>query len=308
MLPGFNTTRAKPFLKWAGGKTQLLAQMEAYFPQELRTGGIKRYIEPFIGGGAVFFHIAQEFGVEEFFILDINSDLILAYQTLKEAGHVVISRLLDMESKYHSLEPTTQSEFYYRTRSAYNKKKQDINYSNFSEAWVERTAQLIFLNRTCYNGLFRVNSKGEFNVPFGSYKNPTICNVDNLNAVVDVLQRTSIIQGDFTLCREHVNSETFVYFDPPYRPLTRTASFTSYSSTAFDDVEQLRLAALYKELSARRAKLLLSNSDPRNEDLEGDFFDRAYAEFTIERVSASRVINCNATKRGQITELLIMNY
>jgi DNA adenine methylase len=177
-----------------------------------------------------------------------------------------------------------------------------------SLAAVKRTAQLIFLNRTCYNGLFRVNSKGAFNVPHGSYKKPVICDEDNLNAVAEVLQRATILLGDFETCRKYVHAGTFAYFDPPYRPLNKTSSFTSYAVKPFDDAEHVRLANLYKSLHQSGAKLMLSNSDPHNEDPGDDFFDALYAGFNIYRVQANRMINSKPEGRGPITELLITNY
>ncbi|NJN44832.1 MAG: Dam family site-specific DNA-(adenine-N6)-methyltransferase, partial [Anaerolineae bacterium] len=175
-------------------------------------------------------------------------------------------------------------------------------------AAVKRTAQLIFLNKTCYNGLFRVNSKGEFNVPHGSYKNPTICDVENLNAVAEILQRTTILCGDFEISQKFIHSKSFVYFDPPYRPLNKTSNFTAYDVKPFDDMEQERLANFYRLLDKTGAKLMLSNSDPHNQDKKDDFFDHLYDGFKIHRVKASRMINSKSEGRGQITELLITNY
>jgi DNA adenine methylase len=174
--------------------------------------------------------------------------------------------------------------------------------------WIERAAQIIFLNRTCYNGLFRVNRKGEFNVPFGRYKNPEILNEDNLNDVATLLKTTQIILGDFTKCRRLINKKTFIYLDPPYRPLSVTASFTNYSKNGFTDNDQMRLAKFYQDLDAIGAKVMLSNSDPRNENPSDTFFDDLYSNYRIERVPAKRIINCNGARRGEINELIITNY
>lgn len=300
--------KAKPFLKWAGGKTQLVDQIAKYLPFELRAGLIHKYAEPFIGGGALFFHIAQAYEIEHFLIADVNEELILAYRTLKIDVEGVIDILNAMEQKYHLLSPSRQKEYFYSVRFQFNEKRPDINYQRFDKTWLERTAEIIFLNRTCFNGLFRVNSKGEFNVPFGRYKNPMICSENNLREVSQILQRTEIQLGDFTNCESFTTPDTFVYFDPPYRPISKTANFTSYSRFDFDDVAQLRLASFYRVLDKKGSKLMLSNSDPKNENPQDDFFDEAYKHFHIQRVKANRMINCNADKRGAINELLIMNY
>lgn len=300
--------KAKPFLKWAGGKTQLVDQIAKFLPFELRTGMIHKYAEPFIGGGALFFRIAQAYEIEHFLIADVNEELILAYRTLKNDVDGVIDILKTMEEKYHLLSPSRQKEYFYSIRFQFNEKHPDIDYQRFHKPWLERTAEIIFLNRTCFNGLFRVNSKGEFNVPFGRYKNPMICSEDNLREVSQILQRTEIQLGDFTNCESFTTSDTFVYFDPPYRPISKTANFTSYSRFDFDDAAQLRLASFYRLLDDKGAKLMLSNSDPKNENPDDQFFEDAYKDFDIQRLRANRMINCNADKRGPINELLIMNY
>jgi DNA adenine methylase len=212
------STKIKPFLKWAGGKAQLIEQIATQLPDELKHGIIHRYVEPFIGGGALFFNIAQMYEVEEFFISDVNEELILAYKIIQKDVENLIILLKEMERKYHHLTVNRQKEYFYAVRFQLNENRPSIDFNNFQEAWIERTAQIIFLNRTCFNGLFRVNSKGEFNVPFGKYTNPSICNEENLMAVAELLQRTEIRLGDFTECEPFINSNTFVYFDPPYRP------------------------------------------------------------------------------------------
>lgn len=301
-------TKAKPFLKWAGGKGQLIEQIDSYLPLELKTGKIKRYIEPFIGGGALFFHIAQSYEVEELVINDVNEELVLAYTSIKNDCDCLISLLKEMESHYFALSPVEQQDYFYQFREQFNLSRSAIDFNQFEDNWIKRTAQIIFLNRTCFNGLFRVNAKGGFNVPFGKYKNPTICAEENLKAIANILARTTILLGDYTQCQDYVDSNTFVYFDPPYRPLNKTSSFTSYSTFAFNDSEQLRLASFYKALHDQNALLMLSNSDPKNENPLENFFEEAYSSFKIERVKASRMINSNAEKRGAIDELLIMNY
>jgi len=298
----------KPFLKWAGGKSQLIEQLEPNFPPQLANGSIKRYIEPFIGGGAVFLHIAQVYKVEEFFIFDINPELILAYKTIQKYVDDLIEVLLKIQAKYLALNEAERKNYFYQTRSTFNSQRNKINFQNYDKDWIKRTAQIIFLNRTCFNGLFRVNSKGQFNVPVGRYKNPTICDPENLSAVSLLLQRTEIHQGDFAECEKFVDKSSLVYFDPPYKPISKTANFTSYSQNNFNDFEQLRLRDFFKLLDGKGAKLILSNSDPKNQQLDDDFFEVAYKDYTIKRVKAARSINSNALRRGQINELLITNY
>jgi DNA adenine methylase len=302
-----NTT-ARPVLKWAGGKGQLLEQIINYLPKELKTGQITRYIEPFIGGGALFFFIAQNYAVRELYISDSNAELIVLYTTIQQRPKDLIRILGDIEKNYHALTAEKQKEFFYEIREKYNQEQPTFNFGDFFAQWINRAAQIIFLNKTCFNGLFRVNSKGGFNVPHGDYKNPRICDTDNLSAVSEILKRTVIKYADFTECESFIDENAFVYFDPPYRPLSKTASFNAYSKANFGDPEQERLAKFYRLLDRRGTKLMLSNSDPKNTEITNEFFDELYNGFDIKRVKASRNINSNSAKRGQITELLITNY
>jgi DNA adenine methylase len=300
---------AKPFLKWAGGKTQLLGQLRAYYPDALVTGEITRYAEPFVGGGAVFLDVMQRSNITEAYLFDINPELIVAYTAVQRNPQGLIELLNEYRSRYTPLEEAGRSQFYYAVRQHYNAQKNTVNFDYFSPAWIERAADLIFLNKTCYNGLFRVNSSGHFNVPFGNYVKPEIFDSANIRAVSQLLQRTTIRWGGFDMCRGFVNRQTFVYFDPPYRPISPTSSFTSYSADRFDDEEQRRLAAFFASLHATTAaRLMLSNSDPKNIDPDDNFFDDLYAPFTVRRVRASRMINSVASGRGKITEILVTNY
>jgi DNA adenine methylase len=303
-----SATNARAILKWAGGKSQLIEQISSLLPQELKVGKIRRYAEPFIGGGAVFFYIAQTYNIDDLYISDRNQELILLYQTLKRDVESLIEILAEIETKYFALTSIEQNQYFYEIRSKYNQERDRLDFSNFSSAWLKRAAQIIFLNRTCFNGLFRVNSQGDFNVPCGKYKNPRICDRSNLLAVSQVLQRANIIHADFSAVSEFVTPDTFVYFDPPYRPISKTANFNSYSRYDFNDSEQNRLAKFYRQLDGKGAKLMLSNSDPQNEDPNDDFFEILYQGFNIKRVSANRSINSKASKRGAIAELLITNY
>jgi DNA adenine methylase len=303
-----NLPQVKPFLKWAGGKGQLLEEIKQIFPDELTTGKIHKYIEPFVGGGAVFLHVARSYPVEEFFLYDLNPELILAYKTIQKDVQELIEVLKDIQEKYLALDERERKTYFYHTRSQFNQRRKQIDFNNYNYEWIERTAQIIFLNYTCFNGLFRVNAKGEFNVPIGRYKNPTICNESNLRALSKILAKTHIHQGDFTECQQFVDRNTLVYFDPPYRPLSKTSNFKSYYSKPFDDSEQLRLRDFFRLLDKQGAKLILSNSDPKNEDDNDNFFDLAYSGYQIKRVKAARYINSKGSKRGEINEILIMNY
>lgn len=301
---------AKPFLKWAGGKTQLLDEFCKRLPVGLENGEITRYVEPFIGGGAFFFYLNQRFSFERCLICDANEELILAYRVIKRSVKKLINELGILKSDYLSKDKTERELFYYEVRDSFNKELPGIDFLNYSPGWAGRAAKIIFLNRTCYNGLFRVNRTGEFNVPFGGYKNPDILNEGNMREVAMVLKNTNtrIMSGDFTQCRNYVDDQTFVYFDPPYRPLSQTSSFTSYSKDGFSDRDQIRLADFFKELDAKGAKIMLSNSDPRNQDSYDTFFDDLFSCYTVERVPARRIINSNGARRGDIDELIITNY
>ncbi len=299
---------ARPFLKWAGGKTQLLDEVAKRLPVELKGNTITNYVEPFIGGGAVYFSLNRNFNFDTSYICDVNEELILSYRVIQKSVKKLIAELVMLQADYLSKSEEKREEFFYEIRDEFNKNLPEINFQKYSSGWIERAAQIIFLNRTCFNGLFRVNRQGEFNVPFGNYKNPDILNEDNLNDVAALLKTTTILLGDFTGCGKFVDMHTFVYFDPPYRPLNQTSSFTSYSKNGFSDPDQLRLAEFFRELDAKGAKIMLSNSDPKNENPADTFFDDLYSEFYLQRVPARRRINCNGSRRGTINELIITNY
>lgn len=300
--------RAKPFLKWAGGKTQLLPDIQELLPSELKQGKVKRYIEPFVGGGAVFFFLAQFYDLEEIIISDINTELLITYRTVREDVQGLIEHLSQLKKSFLSLPEPDQSKFFYEQRDLFNENRSEIEFPHFQPGWVRHTAQFIFLNHTCFNGLYRTNSKLKFNVPFGKYKQPGIFDEHNLRTTSQILQRVKILSGDFEICKEFADENTFIYFDPPYRPLSKTASFGSYYKSGFNDDEQVRLAVLLRDLNSKGAKLMLSNSDPKNENPQDEFFDELYRDFRITRVKATRAINSNGTKRGQISELIITNY
>ncbi|WP_457613716.1 DNA adenine methylase [Methanocaldococcus sp.] len=286
---------AKPFLKWAGGKTQILRQIEENLPNDLKEGKIKKYIEPFVGGGAVLFYLLQKYRFKEVVINDINEDLILCYKVIKNDVNSLIEELSSLREEFLLLNEEKRKDFYYKVRDEFNKNK-----NNFDE--VKRVSQFIFLNKTCYNGLYRVNKKGNFNVPYGRYKNPKIFNEENLKNVSKILKNVKILQGDFEIIEEFVDDRSFVYFDPPYKPLNKTSYFTSYTKYDFNDNDQIKLAEFYRKLDKRGSKLMLSNS------YNIEFFEKLYEGFNIKKVVAKRMINCKGSRRSNIYELLILNY
>lgn len=294
----------KPFLKWAGGKGQLIDQIALHLPPAFKTGRIKKYFEPFLGGGALFFWLSEQYDFESAYLYEINPSVNVCYQVIQKNIGKLIKELGQLELEYISASEKGKEKLYYDKREEFNV----FLRRKVSNSVVRRTALLVFLNKTCFNGLYRVNSQGEFNVPFGRYKNPTICNEDNLYAVSELLQKAEIFCGDFAQCLEYADNESFVYFDPPYRPISTTASFTSYSKDIFDDQEQKRLRKVYGELDKKDACVMLSNSDPKNVNPNDNFFDDLYRGYRIERLNATRLINCNAERRGSITEILVMNY
>ncbi|MGB9978538.1 DNA adenine methylase [Methanobacterium sp.] len=304
-----NDSGAKPFLKWAGGKTQLLDEFDKRLPPEIKESKvIKRYIEPFIGGGAMFFFLKRKYDIKESFLFDINPELIIAYKVIQKDYKALLDKLSEIKHKHLQKSEDKRKEHYYQIRDKYNKQIENFNYTSFNGEWIERVTYLIFLNKTCFNGLFRQNKKGGFNVPFGRYKNPSIYDEKNIIEVSNALKNTEIFYGDFTTSSKYIQKYNFVYFDPPYRPLNRTSSFTNYSKDGFFDEDQIRLAQFYEEMDKREAYLMLSNSDPKNKDINDHFFDDLYKNYNINRVPAKRHINSNASKRGEISELIITNY
>jgi len=293
--------RAKPFVKWVGGKTQLLPTIGQAISRA--TAGMDEftYVEPFVGGGAVLFWTLGNIpNVRKAVINDINTDLVTAYKTIRDTPEALITELRQLEREYRSLNSEeARREFFLGKRDDFNAKQA----SN-----VENTTLFIFLNRTCFNGLFRVNSKGGFNVPFGCYENPRICDEDTIRANSELLQRVEILSGDFENTLLCAGENTFFYLDPPYKPLSRTSSFNSYAKEEFGDKEQIRLKQFCDILTERGSLWMLSNSDVRSNDPQNTFFDELYSRYEINRVWASRIVNANPEKRGKLTELLINNY
>jgi DNA adenine methylase (dam) len=292
----------KPFLKWAGGKGQLLREIEKYYPFENTV--ITKYAEPFLGGGAVLFDILSKYDLEEVYISDINVELINTYRIIRDDIDELVSILEVMQNEFIERDTVERKSYYMSKRELFN----DLKITGDETINIEKAALMIFLNKTCFNGLFRVNKKGMFNVPMGSYKNPMICDEKNLCAVSEKLQKVNIVCGDYRKSSEFIDESTFVYFDPPYRPITGTANFTAYTENSFNDKEQIELAKFVDSMNRKRAKIVISNSDPKNTNIEDDFFDNIYDSYKIKRVDATRMINCNSESRGKIKELLISNF
>lgn len=301
--------QAKPFLKWVGGKTQLLEELESRLPKRIKqTKIIPSYIEPFVGGGALFFYLKSRYRIKKAYLIDNNQDLILTYKVIQRNPLGLIKALSALQNKYLRRDDSGRADFYYKIRDKYNHQRNRINYLDFSAEWVNHAGFVVFLNKTCFNGLFRQNSTGGFNVPHGRYKNPKICDSKNIIEVSKTLKSVKILNADFSECKRYATTGTLVYFDPPYRPLNTTSSFTGYTKEGFCDNEQIRLAGICRELSQNGVFVLLSNSDPSNENKKDRFFDEIYDGFNINRVLANRMVNCNPDRRGQIQELLIANY
>ncbi len=291
----------KPFLKWAGGKGQLLKEIEQYYPFN---NMITKYAEPFVGGGAVLFDILSKYDLEEVYISDINSELINTYCIIRNDIDSLIEILYAMQREYTPLDTNNRKIYYNKKREHFNHLKVNGNESTN----ILKAALMIFLNKTCFNGLFRVNKKGLFNVPMGAYKNPMICDEKNLRAVSEKLQNVTIFCGDYKESADFIDENTFVYFDPPYRPISDTASFTAYTENLFNDKKQIELAHFVDDMHKKGAKILVSNSDPKNLNADDNFFDNIYSAHKIKRVEATRMINCQAQSRGKIKELLISNF
>lgn len=295
-----SAVQLKPFVKWAGGKSQLVDELEKMLPSHGEKI-LKKYVEPMVGGGALLFDILSKYNFGQIYISDINAELINAYEIIKADIDVLIARLKELQTAFLSENESGRKNFYYAARDKFNSLRLNADSS------AEKAALFIFLNKTCFNGLYRVNKKGKFNVPMGAYKKPCICDEDNLRNVSKALQKVEIVCGDYSLSKRFIDGESFVYFDPPYRPISQTSDFTSYNTDVFDDNEQLRLAHFIDEINETGAKIVLSNSDPQNKDENDTFFEELYKAYTIKKVEASRMINSKPDGRGKIKELLIYN-
>ena len=298
----FPSKVTKPFLKWVGGKSQLITQIEAYYP--FNDKRIKKYCEPFVGGGAILSNILSHYKISEAYISDVNLELINTYQMIRDNLNEMLIELKELQEAYLSMDHSNRQEFFYEKRKRFNELKSLGTEGN----GIEKAVLMIFLNKTCFNGLYRVNRKGEFNVSMGAYANPIIYDEENLKAVSYLLQSVQIVHGDYHLSEQFVDDTTFVYFDPPYRPISSTSNFTAYTEECFTDNEQIELAQYVNTLTERGAKILISNSDPSNVNPWDTFFQDLYKGYHFYAVEATRMINSKGSGRGKIYELLISNF
>lgn len=297
----YNNKKIKPFVKWAGGKTQLLKHISAILPKDIVSKKFT-YIEPFVGSGAMLFWMINNVEhIDKIIINDLNADLINVYNVIKEFPRNLINYLFAYQQDYYDLEndENKKNKYYYDKRNNFNKRNADL---------IEHAALFIFLNKTCFNGLYRVNSKNEFNVPIGKYKRPLICDEQNIINISSKIQNIRIICGDFEETEIFINENTLIYFDPPYKPLNNTSNFNAYNDKIFNDNEQRRLEKYCEKIDRQGVKWILSNSDMKNINHKNNYFDMLYGKFNIIRVPAKRSINSKSEKRGLISELLITNY
>lgn len=298
---------SKPFVKWAGGKRQLLPVIESNLPEGLGDS-ITRYCEPFIGGGALLFHLLGKHNFKEVYISDMNTGLITVYYQIRDNLEELIIELGKLRDEYYSLpDLDAKAEYYYDHRKNYNLLAKDGVVVGEHEKIV-LASLFIFINKTNFNGVYRVNRKGEFNIAFGKNESPAILDEENLRAVSKDLQSIHIHHGSYQDAEEWIDENTFVYLDPPYRPLNLSANFNSYMSSGFNDEDQAELSDWVQKQSGRGAKLMLSNSDPKNFNPDDNFFDDLYSWATIQRVSARRNVSPDASTRGKMNEILVTTY
>lgn len=293
--------KAKPFIKWVGGKGQLIDQLEALLPADFSERENVTYIEPFVGGGAMLFYMLNKYpNINSAVINDINPDLTLCYQVVRDNPTELIMALNDIQSEYYSLKSDEERKLFFL------QKREHFNTKSLNQ--IENTTLFFFLNRTCFNGLYRVNKAGKFNVPFGRYSKPKICDAETIYADSKILQKVEIMTGDFEYTINKITGNTFFYLDPPYRPLSSTSSFNDYAKEEFNDDAQIRLKLFCDRLNELGVVFMLSNSDCMAKDGKDRFFDDLFVDYRIERVWASRNVNAIASKRGKLTEIVVGNY
>lgn len=291
----------KPFVKWVGGKGKLLPEIDKALPPDMDR--ITTYVEPFVCGGSVMFHMLRKYPkLNKIVVNDMNMDLCLCYATIKNNPKEVVERLEEYSERFIPIDTEGRKELYYGEREKFNKVKS----GELPATAEESCARFIFLNKTCFNGLYRVNSKGLMNTPMGSYTNPTICVPETIYADSEALQNVEILNGDFHDTITHIGKGTLVYMDPPYLPLTETSSFTGYQKDRFTENEQVRLKQFCDEITERGGLFIESNSDPSQ--VGNPFMDNLYSSYSIKRIMAGRAINCDGQKRGKVSELLISNF
>ena len=309
MLKKNSLLKAKPFLRWAGGKSQLLNTIEDNFPQKIKEDQyIEKYFELFVGGGSLYFYLRSKYDMGRAYICDINPDLILAYKVIQNDHKKLIDSLSYMQDEYILMTQEEKKNFYLDIKSRFNNSMKDFDYKHYDNNHIVRASQLIFLNKTCFNGLYRVNKKGEFNVAFGKKDKPSICDIRTIKNVNRALKNTYIINGNYDVLEDLIDENSLVYLDPPYRPLPTKPDTVKYSKFNFDDKEQVKLSNFCKKNSEKGANIIISNSNPKSVDPNDTFFDNIYNGFKIEEVKAKRMINPDKENRHNFNELLIKNY
>lgn len=306
MVKGINNF--KPIIKWAGGKTKIYPQIEKRLPNELFNGNIKNYYEPFFGGGAVFFNIIQKAKFEKCVVSDINEELILFYNVVKNDPNKLISFIDKYYKEYMNLSEIDKEKYYYDLRTTYNYERFNISYNDYSYLFIPRAAQLLFLNKTCYNGLFRQNLRGEFNVPFGKNYIPPLLDVNSIIQIGNILKNVDIKCDDFqNVCEEIDGSNSFVYFDPPYKPISKKGGFTNYHKSNFTEKDQLRLLSTFNDLNSKNVKIMLNNSCV-NQDNNAVSIESYYEIYNIDYMKSSSTMSSKIEYRKKINELVITNY
>lgn len=301
---------ATPFVKWAGGKAKLAPAIEKRIEKSIGFKNIKHYIEAFTGGGALFFYLIDRYKFNSITLIDINIELINTYRAIKKAPYLLMDLMDNMQRIYNTFENENEkSEYFYQVREQFNNLEDKTSLKN--EIDYEQAAKFIFLNKTCFNGLYRENSKGKYNVPFGKRTNINLYIQNNILEIHSLLQNVTLVNGDYTSARDYLQPQTLIYFDPPYRPITGTAAFTAYSKDGFNDEKQKELAEFCREIDSKGVFFALSNSDPYNgtkefENLDS-FFDELYTGFEVHRISAPRAIAAKGTSRNAVSEILIVN-
>lgn len=294
-------SKRKPFVKWAGGKYNLSDKILGIAEKYIDIENIDTYIEPFVGGGGMLFSISNKYSFDKIIISDINKELINTYIQIRDKLEEVISNLSEIEFNYNSLDTIDEKkDFYYKLRDDFNNNIE----KNIIDTW--QASLFISLNKLDFNGLYRVNSKGLFNVPFGQRKKANIFEIENLKSVSDFLKNIEIYNMDYTECIKYVDNNSLVYFDSPYRPLPGSNSFTTYTKSSFNDKNQKELSKVCNEVISLGGKFILSNSDPKQIDENDNFFDDLYKDYFINRIEASRNIGANSSSRGNVSEIVVV--
>lgn len=303
-------TNARPFIKWAGGKGSLLKQLDLLLPSELKENKIENYYEPFLGNGAMFFYIKQTYNVKNIYLYDKNPDIVILFIVVQNHISKLLSALLDLEDKFMSLKFKDKKDLFYEIRHKLNDQLKTIDRSQYNDQWIIRATYIMFLNRNCFNGLYRVNFIGEFNVPFANYAKPIIVDQINLIECNKLLQNVNIGCMGYEDSINIIKPNSFVYLNPPYKPLTKFGRLNMYYTNKFDDNAQINLAnSLKNKINDNSIKIMLSNSNPKIYNPSDDFFEQIYGDhFNIKYVFATRCINSNSQERTKISEVVIRNY